>query len=136
VYAAYASAVANKGRADRHLGEDREGLRHGQGGRGLEHRATSRKKTRDEALRKSAIASISRFSDEEIAGLTFRKPKEDSEELKYLQEHRAALGGYLPARNSASAPCGAALEHSGPLLRVRPTARSPTTMALVRMLRL
>src|SRR6202789_3548189 len=32
----------------------------------------------------------------EIAGLTFRKPGGDSEEPKYLQAGRAALGGSLP----------------------------------------
>ena len=36
------------------------------------------------------------ISDEEITGLTFRKPAPDSEEMKYLLERRASLGGYVP----------------------------------------
>ena len=42
------------------------------------------------------------ISDQEITGLTFRKPGPDSEGMKYLQERRAALGGYVPVRSSSA----------------------------------
>ena len=32
------------------------------------------------------------------------KPSDDSDEIKYLQERRKALGGYLPNRNAKKAP--------------------------------
>jgi len=49
------------------------------------------------------VAFRSRFgipiSDDDIDEAPFYKPPEDSEEYKYLQERREALGGYLPARH-------------------------------------
>ena len=36
-------------------------------------------------------------SDTEIDAVPFLKPREDSDELRYLLEHRAKLGGTLPA---------------------------------------
>jgi pyruvate dehydrogenase E1 component len=76
-----------------------------------------------------------KITDEEIAGLTFRKPAQDSEELRYLQERRTALGGYLPARNSAAPPLVVPpLEAFSALLEGTGDREISTTMALVRML--
>ena len=45
------------------------------------------------------------LSDEDLAELRFYKPAADSPEMRYLQERRAALGGYLPRRRQqASTP--------------------------------
>ncbi len=44
------------------------------------------------------------ISDEDIEGLPYYRPAPDSEELRYLQERRSALGGYLPARKGRIAP--------------------------------
>ncbi|MFT7558458.1 MAG: pyruvate dehydrogenase E1 component [Flavobacteriales bacterium] len=38
------------------------------------------------------------ISDEDIKSVTYFRPAPDSPEIKYLQERRQALGGYLPAR--------------------------------------
>ena len=38
------------------------------------------------------------LSDEDIERMAFYKPADDSPEIAYLREHRAALGGFLPAR--------------------------------------
>jgi len=40
------------------------------------------------------------LSDEDVASLRFYRPPEESRELRYLRERRAALGGYLPARKT------------------------------------
>jgi pyruvate dehydrogenase E1 component len=44
------------------------------------------------------------LSDQDIAELNLYKPKKDSAEMRYLQERRKQLGGYLPAREIISAP--------------------------------
>ncbi|MFW6093265.1 MAG: pyruvate dehydrogenase (acetyl-transferring), homodimeric type [Pseudomonadota bacterium] len=40
------------------------------------------------------------LSEEAVARAEFYRPPEDSEERRYLHERRAALGGYLPSRES------------------------------------
>jgi len=42
--------------------------------------------------------------DSEIDSVPFLRPREDSDELRYLHERRQALGGYLPARKPSAAP--------------------------------
>ncbi len=74
------------------------------------------------------------FDDDTLAKVPFYRPAEDSPELRYLQERRQSLGGYLPQRRHDSpllpvpddvelAPMFAAIE--------RPIS---TTMAFVRLL--
>src|SRR5271169_485608 len=106
----------------------------GQAGEGL-NSAHQQKKLGDEALKEVRDRFNIQITDEEIAGLTFRKPSSDSEELKYLQEHRAALGGYLPERNSSAPPLVVPpLEAFSSLLEGTGDREISTTMALVRML--
>ncbi|MCE9530231.1 MAG: pyruvate dehydrogenase (acetyl-transferring), homodimeric type [Planctomycetes bacterium] len=45
------------------------------------------------------------IADAEIEKVPFFKPAADSPEMKYLQAHRAVLGGYQPARNNKFVPC-------------------------------
>ena len=124
-----------QGRADRDSGEDRQGFRHGQIRRGAERRAPAEKARRSRTLREVRDRFNIQITDEEIAGLTFRKPAADSEELKYLQGRRAALGGYLPARYSAAPPLLVPpLEAFSTLLDGTGDREISTTMALVRML--
>src|SRR5258708_6250723 len=106
----------------------------GKAGEGL-NVAHQQKKLGDEDLKAVRDRFNIQITDAELAGLTFRKPAEDSEELRYLQEHRAALGGYLPARNSASPPLVVPpLEAFSALLEGTGDREVSTTMALVRML--
>ena len=101
VYAAYAAAVANKGAPTVILAKTVKGFGLGKSAEGL-NVAHQQKKLGEEDLRVMRDRFNIPISDEEIAGLTFRKPGPDSEEMKYLLERRAELGGYLPARHSAS----------------------------------
>jgi pyruvate dehydrogenase E1 component len=75
------------------------------------------------------------ISDEEIANAPFKKPAEDSEEMKYLRDRRKVLGGYLPQR-SAKAPAleVPSLEAFDSLLQSSGDREFSTTMALVRIL--
>ncbi len=134
VYAAYASAMAHKGAPTVILAKTIKGFGMGKSGEGL-NSAHQQKKLGDEALKEVRDRFNIQITDEEIAGLTFRKPAEDSEELSYLQERRAALGGFLPSRNSASPPLVVPpLEAFSSLLEGTADREISTTMALVRML--
>jgi pyruvate dehydrogenase E1 component len=134
VFAAYASAMAHKGTPTVILAKTVKGFGMGKAGEGL-NSAHQQKKLGDDALKEVRDRFNIQITDEEIAGLTFRKPHEDSEELKYLQEHRSALGGYLPARSSAAPPLVVPpLEAFSSLLEGTADREISTTMALVRML--
>src|ERR1700726_1807074 len=133
-YAAYASAVAHKGAPTVILAKTVKGFGMGKAGEGL-NSAHQQKKLGDEALKEVRDRFNIQITDEEIAGLTFRKPAPDSEELTYLQDHRAALGGYLPARSSSAPPLAVPpLEAFSSLLEGTADREISTTMALVRML--
>jgi pyruvate dehydrogenase E1 component len=134
VYAAYASAVAFKGGPTVILAKTVKGFGMGKAGEGL-NSAHQQKKLGDDALKEVRDRFNIQITDEEIAGLTFRKPGKGSEELKYLQDHRAALGGYLPARSAAAPPLIVPpLEAFSSLLEGTGDREISTTMALVRML--
>jgi pyruvate dehydrogenase E1 component len=74
------------------------------------------------------------FSDEDAKSLTFYRPAEDSAELRYLRERRAALGGALPRRRR-EAPVVAvpALAAYGQFALTPEGREMSTTMAAVRM---
>jgi pyruvate dehydrogenase E1 component len=97
LFAAFTAAKATKGRPTVILAKTKKG--YGMGGIG-ESRMTSHqaKKLDKDAL----LAFRDRFalslSDEQVEGLEFFKPAEESAELKYLRERRDSLGGYLPKR--------------------------------------
>jgi pyruvate dehydrogenase E1 component len=134
VYAAYASAVANKGSPTVILAKTVKGFGMGKAGEGL-NSTHQQKKLSDDALREVRDRFNIQITDEEIAGLSFRKPAAQSEEMKYLQERRGALGGYLPARNSSAPPLVVPpLEAFSSLLEGTADREISTTMALVRML--
>jgi len=134
VYAAYASAVAHKGAPTVILAKTVKGFGLGKAGEGL-NSAHQQKKLGDDALKEVRDRFNIKISDEEIAGLSFRKPAEGSEEMQYLQQHRAALGGYLPFRNSVAPPLVVPpLEAFNSLLEGTGDREISTTMALVRML--
>jgi pyruvate dehydrogenase E1 component len=134
VYAAYASAVAHTGAPTVILAKTVKGFGLGKAAEGL-NSSHQQKKLGDEALKEVRDRFNIQISDEEIKGLTFRKPGPDSEEMKYLQERRAALGGYVPMR-SASAPrlVVPPLETFAGLLEGSGDREISTTMALVRIL--
>jgi pyruvate dehydrogenase E1 component len=134
VYAAYASAVAHRGAPTVILAKTVKGFGLGKAAEGL-NSAHQQKKLGEEALKEVRDRFNIQISDEEIKGLTFRKPAADSEEMRYLQERRAALGGYVPERSSAAAPLAVpSLEAFSGQLDGSADREISTTMALVRIL--
>jgi pyruvate dehydrogenase E1 component len=134
VYAAYAAAVANKGSPTVILAKTVKGFGMGKAGEG-HNSAHQQKKVGDDSLKDFRDRFNIPISDEEIEGLSFRKPAEDSEEMRYLKGRRAALGGYLPARSSTAPPLIVPpLEAFSALLEGTGDREISTTMALVRIL--
>ena len=82
------------------------------------------------------------LSDEEATGAFFHRPPEDSPELQYLLERRAALGGSLPGastprrirsrRPSRSRPCSRAAASARTRPRWRSSASSTRSCAIPR----
>ena len=103
LYAAFAAAKAAKNQPTVILAKTKKG--YGMGGAG-ESRMTSHqaKKLDIEAL----LAFRDKFSlpltDKQVEALDFYRPAEDSHELQYLRERRAALGGFIPMRRTSAPP--------------------------------
>jgi pyruvate dehydrogenase E1 component len=134
LHAAFAAAKAHKGRPTVILAKTKKG--YGMGGAG-ESRMTAHqaKKLDIEALKAFRDRFALKLSDEDVAQLSFYRPAEDSAEMIYLRQHRAALGGYLPARQSAAEtlPVPAISEYAQFALEAENKEMSTTT-AVVRML--
>ena len=99
VYAAYKAATETKGRPTVILAKTVKGYGLGIAGEG-QNITHSQKKMGEEALREFRTRFGIPISDAEIDSVPFYRPPEDSPEIKYLMEHRAALGGYVPTRRT------------------------------------
>ena len=134
VYAAYWAATHHKGQPTVILAKTVKGFGLGKGGEG-QMIAHQQKKLSEEDLRAFRDRFNIPVSDEDIARLPFCKPAEDSEEMRYLRERRAALGGYLPQRRRSGTPLAIPpLEAFQPLLEGTGDREISTTMAFVRIL--
>jgi pyruvate dehydrogenase E1 component len=75
------------------------------------------------------------LTDEEIIRADFYRPAEDSEEMRYLMEHRQQLGGFLPQRKVNCETLASPEPHVFKSLYEGTGERaSSTTMAMVKML--
>ena len=101
VYAAYHAAMQASGRPTVILAKTVKGFGLGKAAEG-QMVAHQQKKLDDESLKELRDRFNIPVSDAEITQLPFRKPAADSEEMKYLLERRAALGGFLPQRKPAA----------------------------------
>jgi pyruvate dehydrogenase E1 component len=100
VYAAYHRAVNHKGQPTVMLIKTVKGFGMGKSGEG-KNTAHQTKKLTDDDIRSFRDRFNIPVSDEQInAGIPFYKPADDTVEMKYLHERRAALGGYLPKRRT------------------------------------
>jgi pyruvate dehydrogenase E1 component len=134
VYAAYAAAVAHKGQPTVILAHTVKGYGLGKAAEG-QMVAHQQKKMDAESLVSFRTNLGLPLSDEEIAGFKFKKPAEDSEEIRYLKARREALGGYLPKRITNVPPLQLPpLELFKPLLDGSGDREISTTMAFVRIL--
>ena len=134
IHAAYAAAAAHQGQPTVILAHTKKG--YGMGGAGQGRMTThSQKKLSDDDL----LAFRNRFglplSDEQARGLAFHKPAEDSVEMAYLRERRAALGGSMPRRETACDVVPVpAIESTSAFALHADGKQMSTTMAFVRML--
>jgi pyruvate dehydrogenase E1 component len=134
VFAAYAAAAAFKGGPTVILAKTVKGFGMGKAGEG-QNISHQQKKLDDEALREFRDRFNIPISDADIAKLPFYRPAEGSEEMRYLQERRKSLGGYLPARHTAAPRLTVPLlESFNNLLEGSADREISTTMALVRIL--
>ncbi len=98
VYAAYHRAVNHKGQPTVLLIKTVKGFGMGKAGEGKNTAHQTKKLTNDDIKSFRDRFNIP-VNDAQIdAGIPFYKPADDTPEMRYLQQRRAALGGYLPAR--------------------------------------
>ena len=134
VYAAYAAAVSHRDQPTVILAKTVKGYGMGESGEGqmIAHQA---KKMTVDALRQFRDRFDIPVPDEELAALPFLSLPKESPEFAYLQERRAALGGYLPQRRRKSSPLPAPpLASFERLLGSSGEREISTTMAFVQML--
>ncbi|HOX90538.1 MAG TPA: pyruvate dehydrogenase (acetyl-transferring), homodimeric type, partial [Burkholderiaceae bacterium] len=136
VYAAYAAAVKNAGQPSVILAKTVKGYGMGKAGQG-KNPTHQLKKLDAETVREYRDRFAIPIPDSKLDEVPFYKPADNSPEMRYLHERRAALGGYLPQRRKFSAEKLAVpeLEAFGAVLE--PTAEGreiSTTQAFVRFL--
>jgi|TARA_R110002050_G_scaffold277548_2_gene423285 pyruvate dehydrogenase E1 component len=100
VYAAYKKANETKGRPSVILAKTVKGYGMGEAAEG-KNIAHGVKKVDLKSLRQFRDRFDIPVTDEEIEKLPYYLPAEDSEEMKYIKEKRAALGGFVPQRREA-----------------------------------
>ena len=103
VYAAYKAATECRGAPTVILAQTIKGYGMGEAGEG-KNVTHSQKKLNEDELREFRTRFGIPISDDEVAETPFYRPPEDSAEMKYLHEHRKALGGYLPERTVTAPP--------------------------------
>ena len=135
VYAAYHEAVNNAGgRPTVILAKTIKGYGMGSSGeaQNIAHQA---KKMDLESLRKFRDRFGIPVSDADLESVPYYKPADDSPEMAYMRERRAALGGSLPARRPVKAPLSVpGLHVFDSMLKDSGEREFSTTMAFVRML--
>jgi pyruvate dehydrogenase E1 component len=134
VYAAYDSAIKQTGQPTVILAKTIKGYGMGVSGEGqmITHQA---KKMTEDAL----IAFRDRFdlplTDEQVRDAEYYKPADDTPEMEYLRERRAALGGLMPVRRRRADPLPVPdLELFHSQLEGTGEREISTTMAFVRVL--
>ena len=142
LYAAYAAAKSCKGKPTVILAKTKKGF--GMGGAGESRMSSHQAKSLDmEALTTFRDRFSLPLTNDDLENLRFYKPEENSPELTYLRQKRDALGGAIPARNTArtsrseqSNPKGLvpAIESYAKFALHANNKSMSTTMAAVRML--
>jgi pyruvate dehydrogenase E1 component len=103
VFAAYNAAVNHNGSPTVILAKTIKGYGLGESGEGKNITHQQKKLNEDEMKEFRARFGIP-ISDEQIHNDPFFRPDENSHEMKYLQERRTALGGYVPIRKTDLKP--------------------------------
>jgi pyruvate dehydrogenase E1 component len=134
VYAAYAAAMEHHGQPTVILAKTVKGYGMGAAGEG-QNITHQQKKMGVEHLKQFRDRFGIPVPDDQIADAPFYRPPEDSPEIRYLKERRAALGGFLPTRRQDAEPLEVPeLSAFAPLLKDSGERQMSTTMAFVRLL--
>ncbi len=99
VYAAYKAAIEYRGAPTVILAQTIKGYGLGEAGEGRNITHQQKKLNEQELLEFRARFNIP-ISEEQASHAEFYKPPEDSPEMVYLRQHRAALGGFVPGRRA------------------------------------
>jgi pyruvate dehydrogenase E1 component len=134
VYAAYIEAAAHVGQPTVILAKTIKGYGMGVSGEGrmITHQA---KKMTEDALLTFRDRFELPLTDDQVRNAEYYKPPEDSPEMQYLRERRAALGGSLPVRRRKAEPLPIPeVELFSSQLEGTGEREISTTMAFVRVL--
>ena len=136
VYAAYKAAAEHVEQPTVILAHTVKGYGMGTAGE-AQNRTHSQKKLDVEDMKAFRNRFDIPLSDAQVEAAEYIRPKPDTPELKYMLEHRQALGGFLPVRRPLAAPLEVPdLDTFGPLLESSGEREMSTTMAFVRLLTL
>ncbi len=103
VYAAYHAAVRHSGQPSVILAKTVKGYGMGEAGE-AQNISHQQKKMDYEAIRRFRDRFHVPIADKDLADVPYYRPADDSAEIRYIKEHRATLGGYLPQRRVTSSP--------------------------------
>ena len=101
IYAAYSAALRAAGQPTVILAKTVKGYGMGESGEG-QNITHQQKHMADTALMRFRDRFGLQLTNQQLAELPFLRFPDDSPEMAYLRERRAALGGFLPARRSRS----------------------------------
>lgn len=134
VYAAYAAATAHQGQPTVILAKTVKGYGLGPAGEAQNYTHSVKKLDLD-ALKEFRDRFDIPLSDSELEKVPYYRPLEDSPEIRYLKERRAALGGSVPRRRSDFSPLVVpALDSFDSTLKGTGKRAVSTTMSFVRIL--
>ncbi|MDP1742718.1 pyruvate dehydrogenase (acetyl-transferring), homodimeric type, partial [Polaromonas sp.] len=134
IHAAYAAAANHTGQPTVILAHTKKGYGMGSAGQGKMTTHSQKKFDESELLEFRNRFNLP-LSDEQARQIAFYKPADDSPEMQYLHARRAALGGYLPRRDTAAEVIAAPdLTAYASFALGAGGKEMSTTMAFVRML--
>ncbi len=134
VYAAYSAATRHEGQPTVILAKTVKGYGLGLAGEAQNY-THSVKKLDLEALKEFRDRFDIPLPDSDLESVPYYRPPEDSTEIRYMKERRAALGGSLPGRKSDfEALTIPGIDVLGALLKGTGEREISTTMAFVRIL--
>ena len=99
VYAAYHKAMSNTGSPTVIITKTIKGYGMGKSGESI-NTTHQQKKLDVEDLMYYRDRFDVPLTDKQVENIEYYKPKENSEEIKYLKEKRLNLGGFLPERST------------------------------------
>jgi pyruvate dehydrogenase E1 component len=134
VHAAYRAAVDHQGSPTIILAKTIKGYGLGEAGEG-KNITHQQKKLNEDELRMFRSRFGIPIPDEELHDAPFYRPADDSPEIRYMQERRKQLGGYLPERKVRAKPIAPVAEsHFEEFCKGTDGREVSTTMVFVRLL--